>query len=143
MTDCSLLEDLLARVNRASRREIALERAIMCGPGGWVRLKPSEHPRNHKHPMFVDTQEAYGTFEGQTLYRDVPRIMESVDAAIAFIERVLPGRAAELLREALSDLGKRFAWHIRTEKPGEIAMLPLALLAVGLSALILKEKADG
>jgi len=116
---------------KGADRKIDAELALVAG---WTH----EKMKGDQRPYWRKPGEAR-----QFMRSELPTYTGSVDAAIAFINLVLPGRAAELLREAMSDLGKRFAWHIRTEKPGEIAMLPLALLAVGLSALILKEKADG
>jgi len=133
----TILESLLEQVKQATGREIALEREIMCTVGGWQRLSPSQHPRNHKHPMFVDTQEGYGTFEGRTLYRDVPRIMESVDAAVALVERKFPNSMKRVFDNP--DDGSSRA-ELVTEtgliSGGDAETWPLAILAAALSALI-------
>lgn len=131
------ISELLERVKAATGREVALEREIMCSIGGWQRLSPSQHPRNHKHPMFVDTQEGYGTFEGQTLYRDVPRVMTSIDAALALVERCLPPDTIVVMKQHAS--GKYFHVEMETDEGDFTAYnhpsMPLAILAALLTAL--------
>lgn len=129
------IEALLERVKAATGREIALEREIMCTIGGWHRLSPLQHPRNHKHPMFVDTREGYSSHEGQTLYRDVPRIMESIDAALALVERKLPGwwwlrEDGQSIRLVGPDNGDCYPSAV-----GRHHLVPLAILAALLTAL--------
>lgn len=61
--------------------------------------------------------------------------LDSLDAAVALVERVLPGRSAEILREALSALGKKHRWHINLQRPGQIDELPRLVVAATLRAL--------
>lgn len=49
----------------------------------------------------------------------------SVDATIALAERVLPGKGIDLLREAISELGKKYHWHICLKKPEQVKELPI------------------
>jgi hypothetical protein len=59
----------------------------------------------------------------------------SVDAVLALAAKLLPGRSADILREALSDLGKRFRWHIALQQPGQMEQLPIAICLALLRAL--------
>ena len=56
-----------------------------------------------------------------------PKYTASLDAVIALVERELPGKWPELLREAISVLGKRHRWHIMPPEPGQLAELAPAL----------------
>ena len=59
----------------------------------------------------------------------------SVDVAIAMAERVLPGKSIDLLREAISELGKKYHWHICRTKPEQVRELPIQVCIA-----ILREK---
>jgi hypothetical protein len=48
----------------------------------------------------------------------------SLDEAIAFAVRIVPGKWSDALREALSALGRRHAWHICPKSPGQERELP-------------------
>jgi hypothetical protein len=65
----------------------------------------------------------------------VPAYTDSTDAALALAEKLLPGRSAYILREALNDLGKRFRWNIAFQQPGQMEQLPIAIVAALLRAL--------
>ncbi len=54
-----------------------------------------------------------------------PAYTASVDSAIALAERVLPGKGIDLLREAISELGKKYDWHICLKKPEQAKELPI------------------
>ncbi|MDH7786387.1 hypothetical protein QBD01_002408 [Ochrobactrum sp. 19YEA23] len=55
----------------------------------------------------------------------VPEYTRSIDAAIALAERVLPGKGVDLLWEAISELGKKYYWHICLKKPEQVKELPI------------------
>ena len=123
MTDLSNLEQLRARVMEA-KGAMALQEALDC-----ASLSP---------------------WAGGTAVEFARALQGSVDAAIAFIERVLPGwfwRASGPSRSQVGMCIGRLFWP---ETPagqhgvghyGEAATPALALVAAALSALIVKEKA--
>lgn len=53
------------------------------------------------------------------------RVTSSVDACLTLAERVLPGKSIDLLREAISELGKKYHWHICLQKPEQVRELPI------------------
>jgi hypothetical protein len=61
----------------------------------------------------------------------------SLDEALAFAVRIIPGKWSDALREALKELATRHAWHICLKRPGQELELPreVCLQALRLSAV--------
>lgn len=132
MTDLSNLEQLLDRVVKATGADRELDRDIASFFGDYVKCEP----RNR-------TWRSAPSRKGP--WRTLPDYTSSVDAAIAFIERVLPGWAKESYEAPNEGVMVRLISPTipSTEHWGgsRTATLPLALVAAALSALIVKEKA--
>ncbi|RRY11357.1 hypothetical protein [Brucella anthropi] len=75
------------------------------------------------HSLFHETIWKFD--DGRKVFRDIPAYTASVDAAIALAERELPGKGIDLLREAISELGKKYHWHICLKKPEQLRELPI------------------
>lgn len=117
------LNELFERVKKATGPDRKLDIAI---------ARQTHHPSmdgcNPDHDNFI--------MAGSKMDRRIPAFTASIDAALALVERVLPGwpqQWAEMLREAMDDL-----WA-ETSPQMPIIRLPLAILAALLSALISKE----
>ncbi len=120
------LSGLVDRVKAATRADGSIDADLAIAMGAQYR---SRKGRGREW-----LEDSHGGVE--TWVRRPPAYTASLDAITALIERQLPKQTPELIRQALSDLGKRFGWHITFPKPGQMAMLPLALCAAFLTALI-------
>lgn len=68
-----------------------------------------------------------------------PAYTSSLDAAVSLVERELPRETPNILREALSDLGRKHHWHICFPKLGQIDEMPRLVVAALLRALQSKD----
>lgn len=68
-----------------------------------------------------------------------PPFTESLDAAVALCERVLPGKWPDILREALRLMGREYDWHISIDRQPPELLCKFVLIAI-LTAL---EARDG
>lgn len=93
------LTSLIEKLEKAEGPNRELDRAIQCGFGGWHRVTPSQ--ARNKHGAFIAPEDWIGvhsdgspildSMHGTTMHRDVPPVTGSVDVALAFASRVLPG----------------------------------------------------
>lgn len=118
MTDFA---DLLARVREAKGPDRDLDAAIALATG-WT------HEVNHE-----EDYECWRKSDGKAAY--LPRYTASIDAALALVERMLPGKWPLILDTATAIM---WATESRIEFSGskiDLSRLPLAILAALLSAL--------
>ena len=90
--------ELISRMEKAEGPSMELARIIQCQYGGWHRVTPSQLGK--KHGGFIAPQDWIGqhsngapildSLHGTDIHRDVPDCLSSIDAAVAFAERVLP-----------------------------------------------------
>ena len=95
----SKLEELIAALEKSEGPSRALDRDIQCTVGGWHRITPSQG--GGKHGAFISPDEWNGrdsggrpildSLHGTTMHRDVPPVTASIDAAVALVDRVIPG----------------------------------------------------
>lgn len=98
------------------------------------------HPlTGEEHYTLQDVMNDFALLGADGMVIDAP-YTASIDAALALVERVLPGRWNEILGAALRGMSKTFHWHIAFPKPGQMDGLPLAILACLLQALQEKGK---
>lgn len=147
MTDLSNLEQLLDRVVKVTGGDRAIDAAL------WLRFIPGvtrkQWSYTHKATNRVHDIDETRDETGRLII--VPAYTSSIDAAIAFINRVLPGW--RICMEVVGDIAYDvylLAPDYDDSRPeetssGPVGGLPtaLALLAAALSSLIVKEKAGG
>lgn len=143
------MADLSALIERVEaltgpRREV--DRAIQCGVGGWRRVTPSQLGRKHGgyiSPADWIGQHADGSpimdgLHGTTIWPEVPDVTASLDAAVALVERVLPGYGLSFERHPV--YGDWWDAAIFNQMPRTISnarkqSAPLALVLATLRAL--------
>ena len=54
----------------------------------------------------------------------------SLDAAVALVERIRPGKWPDILRQAISEMGREFHWHICLVKVPPSLLAKYVLLAL-------------
>ena len=112
MTNTDALRALLARVEAASGPDREINREIehvVCG---------APRPR----PGF---QMAYPS-----------RYTESLDAAVALVERIKPNEAGVLIGDAYREMSRRFGWHMAHTRPNQLAQFPIIICIKLLNCLI-------
>lgn len=141
------MEDLLAKVAAAEGPDREIDARIWqaMNPdqqvlfyGGDVRTRrPAEYGRLADFPL-----EGFDDWEGIAGHVGAPSLTSSVDAALALVERVLPGVRLRMGYEADADPdeGDDGPWFARIDGPRfySAPTLPLAMLRALLSALITK-----
>lgn len=73
--------------------------------------------------------------KGQGRHEKADRFTASTDAILDLIERRLPGQWADLIRDALKDMGARFAWHTAGRDPEHFRLFPKFLVLAFLHEL--------
>lgn len=63
-------------------------------------------------------------------FGNVPAYTASLDAAVSLVERVLPGKWPDILRQAISEMGREFHWHICLVKVPPSLLAKYVLLAL-------------
>lgn len=92
--------ETLEKLETATGTDKSLNRAIMCGLGGWHRvLTPGRTGR--KRVGYISPDDWIGAYSdgspmldsmnGTTIYNDVPDVTGCVTAAIELVKHVLPG----------------------------------------------------
>lgn len=150
---------LLELADRCEREEPsrALAREIQCRLGGWQRYTSTyQHGRGGSHPKFLPPKDQRDGGDRDDdrdpkrwLVRDVPDLTVSLDAAVAFVERVLPdcNWSVDRDKEAMVEWGKRreerwFFSQLREHAPRPFAKTPaLALVSATLRALAARDGA--
>lgn len=134
MTD---LTALIERVENGSGpdREVDFDIARF---EGWTQHSDESDPVYARRPGLWWAEPG----EDWSVCATPPYYTSSLDAAVSLVERVLPREVPDILREALSALGKKHHWHICFPQPGQMAELPRFVLAGLLRALQSKEATD-
>jgi hypothetical protein len=144
-------EQLLERVRSAKEADQSLSRAIMLSLGGWHRVTPAQG--GGKHGKYIAPEDwmgrdSYGkpildSLHGTTMYRDVPHVTSSIDAALALVEKALPGFGFYLRQDKDGcGCGLVYPEYPRVTPAHCSAATPaLAILAALLSALIAQRAA--
>jgi len=145
MTDLTTLRDLKQRVENATGPDEALDAAI-C-----VALQYGSDEYKNATNFRVDPHDiSWFLFEagGEERCGQPPAITASIDASLAFVERVLPGwrpvidaSDPALVRVTLHNVGERAALRQSLCVYGKGATIQHAVISAALSALIAKEEA--
>lgn len=127
--------ELIAKLEALSGPDREIDAAIVASLNNAIvkRYPPTDDfgPKNRWQFWSEDGKHFLGS-EGKY---PVPPYTASLDATIALVERLLPGRWPDFLRGGLSILAERHFWHIEPRKPGQEHELPSAVLICLLRAL--------
>jgi len=90
---------------------------------------PSFYRSFYDHAAKHDYQSAFIAHE-PWLSDNVPNFTASVDCSLKLITQIFPNEWGIILREAVSELGKKHDWHMVRNFPEQLDELPSMLLAV-------------
>jgi hypothetical protein len=124
MTPATEMVELVERVEKATEGSRELDEILTAWSVGATRQEDAtfDHkPAYHRDGFWVSIEP-------------ITPLTTSIDAALALTERLLPLQSADILREALTILSRRFAWHIALKQPGQMEQLPLAIILATLLA---------
>lgn len=137
--------ELVARLEAASVGSRELD-GLLARQFGWHRIEP-RHARNKAGGWIApedflglhgDGSPRFDSLHGTDIHRDPPRLSQSLDAALALAERVLPGWGVYLRSDADGQgAGLTYAKHSYVT-PGHVehkSSLPLALCIAILRAV--------
>lgn len=122
------LTALAERVERLTKPSLRVDLAVI------VAIRP----RPIRKDIAITERDVVRFYRHVGGRRNFPHYTASLDAVVALAVEMLALRWTDLVREAVSAIGKRHAMHMRFHKadPGELARL---MLAATLRALALKE----
>lgn len=146
MPDAALIE----RLEKLTGPSAHIAREVQCLTGGWHRVTPSQ--ARNKHGAYIAPEDWLGrhgdgsprldSLHGTTMHRDVPDCTASLDAAVALVERVLPGWVFDLIGQEYVTAPngyKPFGWTVELVNgkrvQGQSALLPVAICLATLKAL--------
>jgi hypothetical protein len=132
------LSELLAKVQAASGADKELDALILCATLAPAGSKIEKSKFNGAWCIYAPAtygKEPFKAWETPAPWRmEHMRLTASIDAALALVERVLPGRWSEMLRWAMDNMWAEQAPHMLLET------LPRHLVACALQALIAGSK---
>lgn len=122
MPDLSTLIERVEALTGPSRdADYRIEKAI---------VRPGEFPASEIWPPFM---------VGSKFDRSIPAYTASIDAAVALVERVLPGKSMSMIRAAIDLMYERGGWEGREVQD----LLPRYIVLLALRALHAQERRDG
>ena len=124
--------DILTRLQQATGPDRDLDAEIwLATTEGATRKATEVKSSTDKWPPYVidETRDATGRLI------TVPAYTASIDASLALVERKLPGKWTDILRQALWLMNKVFDWHICLKKPEQRNLLPVYILIALLTTI--------
>ena len=133
------IEELIAALEMATGPSRELDCAIAVTIDGYYEIPPKWEGGPVGYGYVEDDGKRY-VEPGHGGDQLVPHYTASIDAAVALVNRVLPGKWPDILHAALRELGKQNNWHICLVEPGQERALPIAILIEALKAKLSQEK---
>ena len=123
-------EELLARVQKATGPDREIDVAIMAACFEWAKAEPPYYA-----PHCVGDEPIYWHAPSWLRKRPCPELTGSIDAALALVERVLPGNDVLVMRDTgqwEANIGPQESF---VSFEGKCSNAPLSILAALLAAL--------
>lgn len=118
-----MTSDLITRLSKLDAPDREVDARIWCEVNGFRYC--DHYPLDRETQVFFKEKGKRTEKVSGGSFPHAPAYTASVDAAIALAERVLQGKGIDLLREAISELGKKYDWHICLKKPEQAKELPI------------------